>query len=193
MKMTSKLKPIVVCLTLAVVQSVVFAQERARISAEVLTNEKVLSMVHAGLAPTIIVNKIYDSKTSFNTQTEELIRLQQARVPAEVIDAMVRSSSRRKPVMSGDDARVNETADAGLPKEIGVYVKTANEWKEVLPEVVNWKTGGILKSGDRRLRIHRKCAGREGVTHRGVHAGVPLWLQTLADHPKLRRVRPAVR
>ena len=146
MKVTSKLKPIVVCLTLAVMHSVMFAQERARISAEVLTNEKVLSMVHAGLAPTIIVNKINDSKTSFNTQTEELIRLQQARVPAEVIDAMVRSSSRRMLVTSGDDARVNETADVGLPKEIGVYVKTANEWKEVLPEVVNWKTGGILKS-----------------------------------------------
>jgi hypothetical protein len=99
-------------------------------------------MVRAGLAANIIVNKIRTSKTSFNTETDELIRLQQAKVPPEVINAMLESSTGEHNLPKSVESTVNET---GLPKEIGVYVKVGGEWKEVLPEVVNWKTGGVLK------------------------------------------------
>jgi len=35
----------------------------------------------------------------------------------------------------------------GVPTEIGVFYKTANGgWQELEPEVINWKTGGVLKS-----------------------------------------------
>ena len=44
-------------------------------SAEVLTHEKVITMVKAGLSAGIIVNKIRSSKTDFNTSTDELIHL----------------------------------------------------------------------------------------------------------------------
>jgi len=30
--------------------------------------------------------------------------------------------------------------------EVGVYYKKAGEWMEMLPEIVNWKTGGVLKN-----------------------------------------------
>jgi hypothetical protein len=30
--------------------------------------------------------------------------------------------------------------------DVGVYIKKAGNWEPLLPEVVNWKTGGILKS-----------------------------------------------
>jgi hypothetical protein len=30
--------------------------------------------------------------------------------------------------------------------EVGVYYKKAGEWMEMLPEVVNWRTGGVLKT-----------------------------------------------
>jgi hypothetical protein len=33
-----------------------------------------------------------------------------------------------------------------LPNEIGVYAKQRGEWIEVLPEIVNWKTGGVVKN-----------------------------------------------
>ena len=33
-----------------------------------------------------------------------------------------------------------------MPNEIGVYAKQKDNWIEVLPEVVNWKTGGVMKS-----------------------------------------------
>lgn len=36
--------------------------------------------------------------------------------------------------------------DSGLPAEVGVYAKKKGEWVEVMPEVVNWKTGGVMKS-----------------------------------------------
>jgi hypothetical protein len=38
-------------------------------------------------------------------------------------------------------------AAVDLPKDadIGVYFKRGSEWEEMLPEVVNWKTGGVLK------------------------------------------------
>ena len=33
-----------------------------------------------------------------------------------------------------------------LPTEVGVYVKKDGKWKDVEPEVVNIKTGGVVKS-----------------------------------------------
>ena len=33
-----------------------------------------------------------------------------------------------------------------LPTEVGVYVKKDGKWKDVEPEVVNIKTGGVLKN-----------------------------------------------
>jgi hypothetical protein len=33
-----------------------------------------------------------------------------------------------------------------LPNEIGVYAKQRGEWIEVLPEIVNLKTGGVVKN-----------------------------------------------
>jgi hypothetical protein len=44
----------------------------AALSAEILTNDKVIAMVKAGLPSSVIVNKIRTSKTNFNTSTDEL-------------------------------------------------------------------------------------------------------------------------
>jgi len=64
------------------------AAQKGSSADEVLTNEKVLTMVKASLPASIIINKIRTTKTSFNTSTEELIRLQQAHVPTEIINTM---------------------------------------------------------------------------------------------------------
>ena len=83
---------------------------------EVLTNEKVITMVQAGLPANIIVNKIRASKTNFNTSTDELIRLKQANVHDDVINAMVNPNA--GPLPNGSSA-----IDNGFPKEIGVFLK----------------------------------------------------------------------
>jgi len=92
-----------------------------------------MTMVQAGLTSNIIINKIRVSQTNFNTSTDELIHLKQARVPDDVINVMVNPSS-------------GSATDNGYPKDIGVYLKKDNQWIEVQPEVVNWKTGGVVKS-----------------------------------------------
>ena len=105
-------------------------------SAETLTNDKVVTMVKAGLPASVIVNKIRASKTNFNTSTDELIRLKQENVAEEVINAMINPAA----------ASLSPADISGYPKEIGVYLKKDNEWIEIQPEVVNWKTGGVMKS-----------------------------------------------
>ena len=104
--------------------------------AEILTNDKVITMVKAGLPSSVIVNKIRTSKTNFNTSTDELIRLKQENVAEAVINAMVNPAA----------ALLSPTEVSAYPKDIGVYLKKNNEWIEVQPEVVNWKTGGVMKS-----------------------------------------------
>ena len=69
------------------------AQEAANSGAEILTNETVLKMVRASLSPIIVVSKIRTSKTNFNLSTDELIRLQQEKVPDEIIKGMVDSAT----------------------------------------------------------------------------------------------------
>jgi hypothetical protein len=105
-------------------------------SAEILTNDKVIAMVKAGLPSSVIINKIRTSKTDFNTSTDELIRLKQENVAEQVINAMIDPAA----------ALLSPTEVSGYPKEIGVYLKKSNEWIELQSEVVNWKTGGVLKS-----------------------------------------------
>jgi hypothetical protein len=117
-----------------------FGMAQETTATEVLTNDKVILMVQAGLPPSVIVNKMRASKTNFNTSTDELIRLKQAHVPDDVINAMINP----KTVPLTNTTAPTDTN--GYPKEIGAYLKKDNQWIEIQPEVVNWKTGGVGKS-----------------------------------------------
>ncbi len=55
-----------------------------------------------------------------------------------------RRASEGVPLASADAAAAPANGD--LPTDIGVYFKAGSKWWEILPEVVNWKTGGVLKS-----------------------------------------------
>jgi hypothetical protein len=116
-------------------------------SGEILTNDKVMTMAKAGLPTSVIVNKIRASKTNFNIDTDELIRLQQASLHTDIINAMVEASNPARTTSPQPDSRRGESGASGAyPNEIGVYLKKDGRWEEVLPEVVNWKTGGVMKS-----------------------------------------------
>ena len=127
---------IIVMIVIGSASVLAMAQELA--SNEVLTNDKVITMVEAGLPASVIVNKIRNSKTNFNISTEELIRLKQARVPDDVLNTMINPSAGPTITTSAIDNR--------YPKDVGVYMKKGDEWLEVEPEAVNWKTGGVVKS-----------------------------------------------
>ena len=53
-----------------------------------LTNDNIVQMVDAKVAPAIILSQIRNSKTAFNLSASEIIRLTKASVPENVIEAM---------------------------------------------------------------------------------------------------------
>lgn len=53
-----------------------------------LTNDNIIEMMAAQVAPSVIVSQIRASKTNFNLSPAEVIRLSKAGVPADVIEAM---------------------------------------------------------------------------------------------------------
>jgi hypothetical protein len=56
----------------------------------------------------------------------------------------------RSEVPKTEEVRAVESRDSivpAYPTEVGVFYTTANgSWQELEPEVINWKTGGVLKS-----------------------------------------------
>ena len=60
---------------------------------EVLTNESVVEMVKAGLSERVIIAKIRNSPTKFDTQTDALIALKKNGVPEKVIEAIMSPSA----------------------------------------------------------------------------------------------------
>lgn len=119
---------------------------------ETLTNEAIVKMVKAGLSESTIVALIQQQPGDYSTKPADLLALKEAGVPNAVIDAMVAKASGQtvsspKPGPTGS-APTSAANASGVPTvtEIGIYYKKGDQWVELLPEVVNWRTGGVLKS-----------------------------------------------
>lgn len=111
---------------------------------DVLTNEAVLKMVKAGLSETVILATVGQKPGNYSTKIDDLIALKQAGVSDKIVAAMAGKVSGLPNSSPGSTTAAAPTAAPTM--EIGVYFNKANEWVEVLPEVVNWKTGGTLKN-----------------------------------------------
>src|SRR6266702_1705768 len=130
------------------------AQDGGGSGTEVLTNDKVITMVRAGLPTSIIVNKIRASKTSFNTSTDELIRLQGTNVPPDIINAMVEASSGAstvKSAMGAGDTSKTDPNDPLATHEAGIYLYEekdgAKKMTQLEPSVSKQtKTGGVFSA-----------------------------------------------
>jgi hypothetical protein len=117
--------------------SAVFAQES-------LTNDSVIKLVKAGLSEDLIVQTINSQPGKYALGADDILALKNARVSDKIIAAML---NRNNAVSGKQTASVGpELSVGGYPNEIGVYVKRNNQWLEIQPEVINWKTGGVLKS-----------------------------------------------
>src|SRR5437762_3564812 len=126
---------------------------RAQSGDEVLTNEEVMSMLKAGLSPTVIVNKIRTSKTRFNLSTNELIRLKQAGLNDEILQAMQGTSETPdNPTFSPASTSVRVTNDQNNPMayhDVGIYGYSerggTKRLSEMEPNVsTQSRTGGTL-------------------------------------------------
>jgi hypothetical protein len=111
-----------------------------------LNNDAVVKMVKAGLAEDVIVSMIGSQATQFAVGADDLISLKTQGVPDKIIGAMLSKSSGGAAAPAASNGAAANAAPAGTPNEIGVYFKKKGEWVEVIPEIVNWKTGGVLKN-----------------------------------------------
>jgi hypothetical protein len=125
---------------------VLFVFASLLIAQQALNNDSVVKLVKAGLADDVIVSTINASPGTYDTSANALIALKTAGVSDKVVSAIVVKSA------GGTTAPAPVAVAPGGPvlppgiDEIGVYYKDrSGAWAALLPEVVNFKTGGVLK------------------------------------------------
>jgi hypothetical protein len=121
----------------ALALSVAFAQDT-------LNNDTVVKLVKAGLGEDVVVSMINTQVGKYSVSATDVLQLKKDGVPDKVVAAMIgRASS-----PGGAAAPVTATPETSksLVSEVGVYFKKADAWVDLPPEVVNFKTGGVLKT-----------------------------------------------
>lgn len=137
---------------LPVLAAIVHCSLCAASAQEALTNETVLKMHRAGLSEAAIVATIQRHPGNYSIKPEDLLALKEAGVPNSIIEAMVsKASGSAGASLQAEPNRPTsqQVPDSlGIPNitEVGVYCKRGGQWIELLPEVVNWRTGGVFKS-----------------------------------------------
>ncbi len=111
---------------------------------QALDNAAVIKLIKAGLSPDLIVSTIQASPGKYDTSADGLIALKEAGASDKVISAIVMKSTGVTPAVA------TGATNNGLPPgidEVGVYyLSKSGQWTELMPEIVNFKTGGVLKS-----------------------------------------------
>ena len=115
---------------------------------EALTNDSILKLAKAGLSDSLIVSMVQNQPGKYSLEPDDVVKLKQQGVSEAVLAAMVaKGAGGVTPTpASGKNTEAAVNSDLPANPDIGVYVKKAGKWEEMLPEVVNWKTGGVLKS-----------------------------------------------
>ena len=126
--------------TLAVCSAICMAPQTLT-AQQAMNNDAVIKLVKAGLSEDLIISTINSQPGTYDTTTDGLIALKKAGVSDKVVGAIV---------TKGFAAAPAPVATSGRPQgidEIGVYLKDKNgAWVAMLPEIVNFKTGGFLKT-----------------------------------------------
>lgn len=115
-----------------------------------LTNDSIIRMAKAGLGEEIILSTVKSQPGRYATSPDDLIALKTAGVTDKVIAAMID----KMPAVAPDDPPPAAAAPAAAPasaasapvSEVGVYYSKSGSWTDLPPEVVNFKTGGVLKT-----------------------------------------------
>ncbi len=112
---------------------------------QTLTNDGVIQMKKAGLSDDLILATIQATQAKFDVSPSGLIALKSAGLDDKLLEAIVNKASGLK---SSSAAAPNP--DSALPPgidEVGVYYQNkSGTWTEMMPEVINYKSGGFLKS-----------------------------------------------
>ncbi len=118
-----------------------------------LDNSAVIKMVKAGLSADIVVATVNSQPGHYDLSPDGLIALKKAGASDAIISALIaRNNGGAAPgSAAGGAGAAPAPAVATAPPdgitEVGVYYKDRNgAWTELLPEVVNFKSNGMLKS-----------------------------------------------
>jgi hypothetical protein len=134
--------------------TVLFAAFLAGVPAEAqqgLTNTDIVKMQSAGLSEGIILSSVNTQPAAYDTSTDGLLALKKAGVSDAVVAAMIsRNAAMKSGVGSPSGTNLPSAAPAGPPPgvdEVGVYYQDKNKaWHPIPSEIVNTKSGGVLKS-----------------------------------------------
>jgi hypothetical protein len=122
-----------------------------------LTNARVGDLVLAGVSPSEIIRIISTApRVNFDLRPGSTDNLLKTGVSEEIIKAMSAretggpvSELHISPPSAAAATRsvVNSAALPASPvAEVGVYYRMNGQWIEMMPEVVNWRVGGIVKT-----------------------------------------------
>ena len=114
------------------------------IAQQVMNNNSIIKLVKAGLSDDLIVSTINGSAGAYDTSADGIIALKTAGASDKVVAAIVAKASAPPSVPAAP--AVASAFPAGID-EVGVYYKDkSGAWTDLMPEIVNFKTGGALKS-----------------------------------------------
>ncbi|MBI4748440.1 MAG: hypothetical protein HY774_08110 [Acidobacteria bacterium] len=127
----------IVTIWLMVFSTLVFAQEA-------LTNEAIVKLVKGEFGEELIINMINTQAGNYRVTPDDILSLKEQGVSEKILNAMVNKGVAPAPSKPGGSE--GSGASNKYPMEVGLYIKKENEWVEIQPEIVNWKTGGVLKN-----------------------------------------------
>jgi hypothetical protein len=115
---------------------------------QAMNNDAVIKLVKAGLSDDLIVTTINSQPGAYDTSADGIIALKGAGVSDKVVAAIVAKAA--APAVAPPPPPAAAAPASTLPPgidDVGVYYKDKNgAWAPLLPEIVNFKTGGVLKS-----------------------------------------------
>lgn len=115
------------------------------VAQQAMNNDAVIKLVKAGLSDDVVVSTINASAGNYDTSANALVALKTAGASDKVISAVVMKASGATPAPAAPQAAAS-SLPAGIDDE-GVYYKDkTGAWTQMMPEIVNFKTGGVLKS-----------------------------------------------
>jgi hypothetical protein len=110
-----------------------------------MDNDSVIKLCKSGLSDDVIVATINSSSGNYKTTADDLVALKTAGASDKVVAALV-TRANAPAVAPAADVAVASKIPAGID-EVGVYYKDkSGTWVALMPEIVNFKTGGVMKS-----------------------------------------------
>ena len=116
------------------------------VAQDALNNDSVVKMLKAGLSEDLVISAINSKPGNYDTSADGMIALKTAGASDKIISAIVIKASGGAAPAAAPAAPAAGGLPAGID-EVGVYYQDkSGAWTALMPEVVNFKTGGVLKT-----------------------------------------------